>query len=106
MGLIKGVLKEELQNSLRLKKRYEETILKYPAGSIVVKNINGRKYNYVARRVGAKVLFEYKGKVLAKDFLSKFERSKRLRLKYKEMIRRLNKRVKYLRRAVSGKENV
>lgn len=106
MGLIKGVLKEELENSLRLKKRYEESLLERPAGSIVAKRISGHIYYYLAYRAGAKVRFDYKGKSLSREFLLELEKSKRLRLKYRELIRQLNKRIRYLKKAISGKENV
>ena len=39
-------------------------------------------------------------------FLAEFEKSKRLRKKYKELIRQLTARIKYLRKALHGKENV
>ena len=35
MGPIKGVLKEELSNSLRMKKGYERELGKLPKGSLV-----------------------------------------------------------------------
>lgn len=106
MGLIKGVLKEELENSIRLKKSYEKEIKERPGGSIVIKQIRGNKYYYVAFRVGGKVRFIYKGKELSRAFLDEFEKSKRLRNKYKDLVRQLNKRIKYLRKALRGKENV
>ena len=41
MGLIKGVLKEELGNSLRLKDSYDKELKKRFGGSIVEKRIRG-----------------------------------------------------------------
>ena len=106
MGLIKGVLREELHNSSRLKKSYNKELRKRPGGSIVEKQIRGHKYYYVAFREGDKVRFVYKGKTLSKEFLAEFEKSKRLRKKYKELVRQLTARIKYLRKALHGKENV
>lgn len=106
MGLIKGVLREELGNSLRLRDSYNKELKKRPGGSIVEKRIRGHKYYYLAFRDGSKVRFIYKGKALSKEFLAEFEKSKRLRKKYKELIRQLNARIKYLRKALHGKENV
>ena len=106
MGLIKGVLREELDNSIRLKDSYGKELKKRPGGSIVEKHIRGHKYYYVAFRDGGKVRFIYKGKTLSKEFLAEFEKSKRLRKKYKELVRQLNARIKYLRKALHGKENV
>jgi len=106
MGLIKGVLKEELENSVRLKKAYEEELKKRPGGSLVLKSIKGHKYYYVAYRDGGRVKFIYKGKKLSKEFLAEFEKSKKIREKHKEMVRKLKGRIKYLRKALHGKENV
>ncbi len=106
MGLIKGVLREELGNSLRLKESYKKELKKRPGGSIVEKQIRGHKYYYVAFRDGGKVRFVYKGKALSKEFLVELEKSRRLRKKYKELVRQLNARIKYLRKALHGKENV
>lgn len=106
MGLIKGVLREELGNSLRLKDSYNKELKKRPGGSIVEKRIKGHKYYYLAFRDGGKVRFIYKGKTLSKEFLVEFEKSRRLRKKYKELVRQLNARIKYLKKALHGKENV
>ena len=63
MKVIKGVLEEELQNSLRMKKQYENAIKKLPRGSLVEKKIRGHKYYYLAIREKNKVKFVYKGKM-------------------------------------------
>jgi len=106
MGVIKGVLKEELENSIRLKKDYEKALKKYPGGSLIKKEIKGHKYYYLAYRDGKHVRFVYKSKKLSKEFIAEFKKSKQLRVKYKEMIRHLNKRIKYLRKSLHGKEDV
>jgi len=63
MNAIKGVLEEELQNSLRMKKQYEKALREFPKGSLVEKKIRGHKYYYLAVREGKKVKFVYKGKI-------------------------------------------
>jgi len=50
-GLIKGVLAEELENSLRMKKEYEGALHKLPKGCLSVKKIKGHKYYYLVQRV-------------------------------------------------------
>ena len=106
MGVIKGVLKEELENSIRLKKGYEKALKKYPGGSLIEKEIKGYKYYYLAYRDGNRVRFIYKGKKLSKEFVAELKKSKQLRAKYKKFIHQLNKRIKYLRKSLRGKENV
>lgn len=106
MGVIKSVLKEELANSLRMKKEYEKILKNYPGGSFIKKEISGHKYYYLAVRVGKKVKFIYKGKKLPQEAIANLNRSKEMRKKYKELIRKLRERIKYLRRVLSGKEDV
>ena len=105
MGVIKDLLKEELENSLRLRKDYKEALKKHPGGSIIKKEIKGHIYYYVAFRDGKKIRFVYKGKKLSVDDLRKLKESKRLRIKYKNLINKLNKRVQYLKKALHGKED-
>jgi hypothetical protein len=47
---IKGVLKEELDNSIRMKERYEKELEKLPAGSLIKKKIKDHEYYYVVLR--------------------------------------------------------
>ena len=106
MGIIKGVLKEELENSIRMKRDYEKALKLYPGGCFVQKKIKGYKYYYLVVREGQKVKFIYKGKRLSKDETDKLNKSKRLRRKYKQLIQKLNKQIRYLRKSLRGKEDV
>ena len=100
MGVIKDLLREELENSLRLRVDYKEELKKHPGGSIVVKKIRGRKYYYLAYRDAKKVKFVYKGKKLSEDDIKELKESRRLRAKYKKLIQKLDKRIRYLRKAL------
>ncbi len=106
MGIIKGVLKEELENSIRMKKDYKKALKSHPGGCFVQKEIRGHKYYYLVVRDRKKVKFIYKGKRLSKEDIAKLEKSKRLRRKYKQLIQKLNKQIKYLRKSLRGKEDV
>jgi len=106
MGVIKGVLKEELENSIQLKKEYEKALKSNPGGCIVKKEIRGNNYYYLAIREGKKVKFIYKGKKLSEDDVAQLKKSKQLRNKYKKLIQKLNNQIKYLRKALRGKEDV
>lgn len=44
MGVIKVVLKEEPENSLRMKTDYERELIKLPKGSLIKKKIRGLEY--------------------------------------------------------------
>ena len=106
MGIIKSVLKEELNNAYIVKEDYEKALKEYCGGSYVKKKIKGNEYYYHAYRHGKKVVFKYKGKKLSKEDKDKLQKSKKKRKKYKEMIGKVNKRIKYLRRVLRGKEDV
>lgn len=103
---IKDILREELANSIRMKKRYEKELSKLPRGSLQKKNIKGNEYYYIAYREGKKVKYEYAGKNVSKKMIKKYERAKVLRAKYRKFISQLKKQIKYLKGAVRGKEEI
>src|SRR4030042_236680 len=103
MKVIKGVLEEELENSLRMKKEYEKTIKSLPQGALVRKEIRGHSYYYLMKREGQKVRFVYKGK-LPKEEIKKYEDAKRLRAKYRNLLSQIKKEITFLRKALRGKE--
>lgn len=100
--IIRGVLKEELANSLKLEKEYEKELAKLPKGCLIKKKIKGHEYYYVEVREGKKVKFIYKGK-LSKDEIKKFNEVKAYREKYKKMLSDLKKQVKFLRGTLRAK---
>jgi len=105
MGVIKGVLREELENSLQMKKDYERELAKLPKGSLVKKVIKGHEYYYLLLRDAGKVKFIYKGKVSEKE-IKKYKEAKRLRAKYRKLLSQVKKQIKFLRSSLRGKESV
>lgn len=103
MQVIKGVLEEELENSRKMKAEYEKTLAALPKGSLVKKEIHGHIYYYLMRREGSKVKFDYLGK-LSQEEIDKYEEIKSARARYRKLISQLNKQIKFLRRALRGKE--
>ena len=103
MKVIKGVLEEELQNSLRMKKQYEKALQEFQKGSLVEKKIRGHKYYYLAFREGKKVKFIYKGKI-SEEEKKKYMEAKKLRAKYRKLLSQLNKQIAFLKKALNGKE--
>jgi hypothetical protein len=104
-GVIKGVLAEELRNSLRMKKEYEQALKKLPVGCLAVRRIKGHEYCYVVVREGKRVRYIYKGK-LSSDERKKYEDVKVMRAKYRNLLSRVKKQIKYLRSSLRGKEPV
>ena len=105
MGVIKGALKEELNNSLQMKRSFERELAKLPKGSLIKKKIKGHEYYYLLLRQNGKVKFIYKGK-LSDDEVKKFKEVKEYRAKYRKSLSKIKKQIKFLRSALRGKESV
>lgn len=104
-GVIKGVLAEELQNSLRMKKAYEKALKGLPQGSLAVRKIKGQQYYYLAKRVGGKVKHFYKGKI-SEEEKRKYEEAKVFRAKYRKLLAQVKKQIRFLRGSLRGKEAI
>ena len=105
MGVIKGVLKEELEYSLRMKIGYERELAKLPKGSLIKKKIKGREYYYLLLRDHGKVRFIYKGKASGEE-IKKYREAKEYRAKYRKLLSQVKKQVRFLRSTLRGKESV
>jgi len=104
-GIIKGVLKEELGNSQRMEKSYERELKKLPPGDISIKRIKGNFYAYRVKREGKKIKFNYIGKS-SKDKYDEQMEAKKVRAKYKNLLSKVKKQIRYLKGALRGKESV
>ena len=98
---IRGILAEELKNTVQMCRRFESEIRKLPKEVMVVKNIRNRKYLYLARRDGPRIVYRYYGKYDQAVFV-KFKKSKQLRRKYMENIKILKAQIKAIRSALRG----
>jgi len=105
MGVIKGVLKEELENSLRMKKEYERALKELPKGCLAEKVIRGHRYCYLAQRVGKKVKYIYKGKISEAE-KNKYHQAKVLKGKYRKLLSQVKKQVNFLKGTLRGKESI
>ncbi len=105
MGPIKGVLKEELSRSLRMKKGYERELAKLPKGSLIKKKVKGHDYYYLLVRNGSKIRFIYKGKV-SEAQIKKYAEAKRYRAKYRGLLSQAKKQIRFLRSSLRGKESI
>jgi hypothetical protein len=105
MRVIKSVLKDELANSLAMKKSYETELAKLSPGSLVKKTIKGHEYYYLQVRRKGKVRFLYKGKLAAEE-IEKYEQAKQYRAQYRRLLSEAKKQIKFLRTALRGKKPV
>lgn len=104
MGVIKGVLKEELKNSLDMLKSYQREMAKIK-GCLIRKKIGKYYYYYLVKRQGGKVRFAYKGPVSEEVKIAYVEQRKMLN-KYKKLLSQVKEQIKFIRRALRGKEAV
>lgn len=104
--VIKDILNEELRNSLRMKDRYENELSRLPVGSLVVRKIKGNKYAYRIYRNNGKFVAEYRGRLseISKEEIAKWNDVKKKRASYRSSISRLKREIKFLERALRGKE--
>ena len=102
MKVLVSTLKEELETVRRLEKKYIEKMKALPKGSLVVRNIRGKKYAYLTYREGARVKQKYLGK--ADIELIRSSRSKiKQRREYKQKLDSVREQKKILRKALRGK---
>jgi hypothetical protein len=106
MGVIKGVLREELENSLQMEKDYKRELAKLPKGSLIRKKIKGHAYYYLLLREGGKVKFKYKGSVVSEKEIEKYKQAKEYRAKYRKLLSQVRKQIKFLRSSLRGKEAI
>jgi len=104
--VIKGILKEELQNSLQMKVSYERELAKLPKGSLIKKKIKGHEYYYLVLRESGKVKFIYKGKNVPQKLIDQYKESKELRAKYRKLLSQVKKQIRFLRSSLRGKESI
>lgn len=104
-GVIKGVLEEELQNSLQMRKDYESALSKLPKGCLVEKEIRGHKYYYIVKREGDRIVHLYRGK-LSPEEIHKLNEAKSLRAKYRHALSKIKRQIVFLRGVLRGKEPI
>lgn len=101
MAAIKGVLKEELKNSLQLKKAYERELAKLPKGSLHKAKRKGHEYYYLVLRVKGKVKLIYKGK-LSDSEIKKYKETKQMRAKYRKLLSQVKKQIRFLKQSLKS----
>lgn len=99
--VIKSVLKEELVNSQRMQRRYEQALRRLGKGSLVMKRIGGHSYYYLAIREGRRVRFRYLGKLSVKERQERLAQH-RQRGQYRRLLREVKQQIRFLERSLRG----
>lgn len=103
---IKGVLREELQNSERMKLQFEKELARLPVGSLLKKKVKGNEYYYLVYRKAGKGRQDYMGKEVSQEVIRKYQRAKQLRAQYRKQLSQIKKQIKFLRGALRGQESI
>jgi len=103
MKVIKGVLSEKLENSLRQENAYIKVLKNIPQGALIKKKIKGHIYYYLLMRDSGKIKFIYKGKVSGEE-IKKYEDAKKMRAKYRKLLSQVRKQISFLKKALRAKE--
>ena len=99
--VIKGVLREELANSRRMQRRYEQALRRIGRGSLVKKRIGRQDYYYLAAREGDRVRFRYLGKLSAQA-LRERQAQRRQRGQYRRLLSEVKQQIRFLERSLRG----
>jgi hypothetical protein len=105
MGIIKDVLREELENSRKMIAQYNAALKKLPKGALIEKIRGGKKYYYLQFRDGGVIKWVYKGRLPLKK-IQEHKKSMELRKKYRNLLSGLKKQEKYLKGVLRGKQDV
>jgi hypothetical protein len=103
MKVLNGILKEELNRLIELKKSYENKLKKYRKGSLIKKEIKGHYYYYLNYRNNKKKVFKYLGK-LNGDEISRLEGSIKERRNLQKLCRQVKRDILRLEKISSGKK--
>ena len=99
MDMIRNILKEELDYAIELQKHYLDNLKALTRGSLSVKNINGKAYTYLQYREGRKVI----SKILSQQEIPDYEDKIKQREKYKRLLKEVEEKICYLRKALNVK---
>ena len=88
-----------------LERLIDRELKKLPKGSLVKKKIKGHEYYYLLLRDEGKVKFIYKGKSSGEE-IKKYREAKEYRAKYRRLLSRVKRQIKYLKGALRGKEPI
>jgi len=102
MSIIKGILEEELERLEKLSAFYKNKISEAPRGLISVKVRSGKRYIYLARRDGKKLILDYVGKDVPELRNALNERTKQ-RKEYQAKLRKVKENLREVRGFLRGK---
>jgi hypothetical protein len=102
MDMVKGVLREELEDSMETQDFYRKALENLPKGNVARKNIRGQAYYYLEYREGSKVKTDYLGRLPDdKEKIEDFQKKIAERKRYKKSLMEVNQKIEYLQKALN-----
>ena len=88
------VLEKEKQRNENMRLAYEKRILQLPKGSLIVREMKGRKYCYLRYREGEKVVQKYAGTIEQEEIIRAQIAERKHLISLVAMLEEENKRIK------------
>lgn len=95
MKILKGILSESKDYYLDAKRKIERKIANLPRGNIKQRNISGKRYYYLQKRSGKKIVHRYLGKNKPIELLKQLKQRKLL----KNELKKINEALKIIKRS-------
>lgn len=96
-SVVKGVLQEEFERSLALKRKYEAKLDEYPQGYLLARKRSGSVYYYLSYREGERILQKYLG-LLSPEEVKKYKDQMKDKQALKRQLAEVKANIKYLER--------
>lgn len=96
-AVVRGVLQEELERSLVLKKKYEKKLGDYPPGYLLARKRQGAVYYYLSYREGDHIRQKYLG-ALSPEEIKKYKDQIKDKKALKLQLAEVKYNIKYLER--------
>ena len=90
---IDAVLEKEKQRNENMRLSYEKRMMDLPRGSLVIRELNGRKYCYLRYRDGKKVIQKYAGTIEQEAVIRAQIAERKHLVELLEMLEEENKRI-------------
>jgi len=98
---MKGLAREELDNSIRIRDDYKKALSKLPKGSLSRKTIKGNEYYYLSYRdKSGRVQSRYLGK-LSDAQLKRYREKIRRRREYSKLIKKSEKQIAFFQKVLN-----
>ena len=85
MKVLKGILSESKDYYVDARRKIEKKLSSLPKGSIKERNISGKKYYYLQKRKGNRVVHKYLGRDKPEELLKQIKQRKLLKNELKKV---------------------